>query len=94
MKKSWYRERFAGRPTDSGTKFASFQLRAAHRWLDFGTKLKVVCMETGRSVNVQINDRGPFISGRHLDLSQKAAEMLGLRKRAIGWVKVFVEQIP
>jgi len=70
-KASYYGPGFAGRKTASGARFAPMGMTAAHRTLPFGTRLKVT--HRGRSVMVTINDRGPFIRGRVLDLSQGAA---------------------
>ena len=75
---SWYGPGFYGRPTASGEIFTGRELTAAHRTLPFGTVLLVRYPETGRSVQVRINDRGPYVEGRDLDLSEAAAEALGM----------------
>jgi rare lipoprotein A len=75
---SWYGEECAGCPTASGEIFNPSQLTAAHRTLPFGTMLTVTNKQNGRKVIVRINDRGPFISGRIIDVSQAAAEQLGM----------------
>jgi len=90
MVASWYGERFAGQSTASGEIFDPERFTAAHRWLPFGTELTVVCPETNRSVLVVVNDRGPFVEGRDLDLSRAAAERLGLLRRGVDRVKVFI----
>jgi rare lipoprotein A len=63
------------------------QLTAAHRDLPFGTRLQIRCPENGRSVLVRINDRGPFIAGRDLDLSLAAARRLGIERRGLARVE-------
>lgn len=73
---SWYE---SGRRTASGEIFKPDYLTAAHRSLPFGTRVKVLNPPTGRSVVVRINDRGPFVPGRLLDLSRGAARELGVK---------------
>ncbi|WP_422688969.1 septal ring lytic transglycosylase RlpA family protein [Comamonas endophytica] len=75
---SWYGERFHGRRTASGERFDSQELTAAHRTLAFGTRVCVRSAVTGKVVVVRINDRGPFSHNRVIDLSQGAAEALGM----------------
>src|SRR3712207_2355167 len=75
---SWYGPGFHGRRTASGEKFDANALTAAHRTLPFGTQVRVVNQRTGRSVVVRINDRGPFAHGRIIDLSQAAAQAIGV----------------
>jgi rare lipoprotein A len=75
---SWYGPNFAGNPTANGEMFDPEEMTAAHKSLPFDTRVKVVQLETGKSVVVRINDRGPFIKGRIIDLSRKAAERLGI----------------
>jgi rare lipoprotein A len=79
-----------GTQTANGEKFDPSELTAAHRTLPFGTRLRVTNVATGQSVTVRINDRGPFIPGRHVDLSQGAAETLGIVHRGIAKVKLDV----
>jgi rare lipoprotein A len=86
---SWYS--LPGQRTASGQKMNPAAMTAAHRSLPFGTVVKVVDQATGRYVNVTINDRGPFIRGRIIDLSRKAATQLGFRGR--GTTKVCIAQI-
>ena len=83
---SWYGPGFAGRKTASGERFDPGQYTAAHRSLPFGSKVRVT--HNGRSVVVRINDRGPFHGGRVIDLSQAAAEDLGLRSAGSGRVEL------
>src|SRR5215471_6415173 len=73
---SWYGKQFHGRTTSSGEDFDMFALTAAHRQLPLGTYVKVTDLRNGKSVIVRINDRGPFIKGRIMDLSYGAARML------------------
>jgi rare lipoprotein A len=80
-KASWYK---TGKITASGERFKPMALTAAHKHLPFGTKLKV--MYKGRSVIVKINDRGPFIKGRHLDISKGAAKALGIKDKGVAVV--------
>lgn len=87
MVASWYGPGFEGATTASGEPFNPNDYTAAHRTLPFGTKLIVTY--NGRSVVVRINDRGPYVSGRDLDLSQAAAEYIGLT--AVGEAAVSVE---
>lgn len=77
-KASWYGKRFHGRRTASGERFNMYALTAAHPSLPFGTRLRVRHLESGREVEVRINDRGPHVDGRILDLSQAAARALGM----------------
>jgi len=74
---SWYGGYFHGRPTASGAVYDQFELTAAHRLLPLGSVVRVTNAENGRKVEVLINDRGPFIKGRIIDLSYAAAEQLG-----------------
>ena len=75
---SYYGAKFDGRRTASGETFDSSALTAAHRTLPFGTLVKVTNLASGRSVVLRINDRGPFVSGRVIDLSLAAARRLGM----------------
>jgi rare lipoprotein A len=83
---SWYGPGFAGRRTASGEAFNPREYTAAHRTLPFGSRVRVTM--NGRSVVVRINDRGPFTGGRVIDLSQAAAEELGLRRAGSGRVEL------
>jgi rare lipoprotein A len=78
--------------TASGEQFNPNELTAAHRTLPFGTRLRVTNVETGQSVTVRVNDRGPFIPGRVVDVSHSAAEVLGMIDRGITKVKLEVEK--
>lgn len=74
---SYYGAELAGRKTASGERFNPGAMTAAHRSLPFGTKLKLTNLQNGRSVVVRVNDRGPFVRGRMLDVSRGAASALG-----------------
>lgn len=71
-KVSYYADKFNGRKTASGEKFSNRKLTTAHRTLTFGTQLKVTNIANNKSVIVKVNDRGPFIRSRELDLSKEA----------------------
>lgn len=86
---SWYGPGFHGERTASGEAYDQWGLTAAHRTLPFGTRLRVTNTANGRSVVVRVNDRGPFVPGRVLDLSRAAADALGFR----GVVTVRIEQL-
>ena len=75
---SYYGRRFHGRRTANGERFNMRAMTAAHKTLPFGTKVRVTNRRNGRSVVVRINDRGPFIRGRTIDLSRGAAERIGM----------------
>jgi rare lipoprotein A len=78
---SYYAASLHGRRTASGERYNRHELTAAHRTLPFGTLLRVTDQRTGRAVLVRVNDRGPFIRGRVLDLSNAAAQQLGMHRR-------------
>jgi rare lipoprotein A len=80
----------SGEKTASGEKFEPKELTAAHRTLPFGTKLRVTNVATGQSVTVRVNDRGPFVAGRVVDVSHGAAESLGMVGKGITKVKLDV----
>jgi rare lipoprotein A len=69
---SWYGTEFDGQRTANGERFSSTAMTAAHRHFPFGTKLKVVNQANGRSVRIRVNDSGPYVGGRVLDLSRSA----------------------
>lgn len=87
-KASWYGPGFHGRTTANGERFNMGAMTAAHKSMPFGTKLKVTNSRTGKSVVVRINDRGPFVRGRMLDLSKAAATRIGMIKTGSGSVCV------
>ena len=74
--------------TASGEKFNPRELTAAHRTLPFGTRVRVTNVATGQSVTVRVNDRGPFINGRVIDVSHSAAESLGMVEQGVAKVKL------
>jgi rare lipoprotein A len=80
----------SGERTANGEKFNPRDMTAAHRHLPFGTRVRVTDVKTGKSVTVRINDRGPFIAGRIVDVSPAAAEQLGMVGRGIAQVKLDV----
>ena len=88
MTTSWYGEKFAGRQTANGEIFDPNLLTAAHKTLPFGTRLELTNPETKQSVVVRVNDRGPFIKGRHLDVSRAAAEALGFKDNGVAKLRV------
>jgi rare lipoprotein A len=88
---SFYAERFEGRRTASGTRYDPRALTCAHRSAPFGTRLRVTALESGRSVVVTVNDRGPFARGRVVDLSLAAARAIGMIEH--GLVRVRVERL-
>jgi rare lipoprotein A len=75
---SYYADKFAGRPTASGVPYRPNQMTAAHNTLPFGTLIQVTNVRNGRSVKVTVNDRGPHVKGRIVDVSKKAARQLDL----------------
>ncbi|MGO1396657.1 MAG: septal ring lytic transglycosylase RlpA family protein [Halomonas sp.] len=85
---SFYSDRFQGATTASGQPFDQQALTAAHKSLPFGTKVLVTRPDTGQAVEVLINDRGPFIQGRIIDLSKRAAAKLGMIRRGTAPVMV------
>ena len=85
---SYYADRFHGRQTASGEPYDRNAYTAAHRRLPFGTKVQVTRLDTGSSVAVRINDRGPFVKGRVIDLSYAAAKKLGMLRRGLVKVRV------
>ena len=85
---SWYGEDFAGKPTASGEPYDMYDLTAAHPTLPLGTLVKVTNLENRRSVIVRINDRGPIVPGRIIDVSYIAAQVLKFRKRGIQQVRL------
>ena len=80
---SWYGRPFHGRRTASGERYNMNAMTAAHRTLPFGTWVRVERRDNGRRVQVRINDRGPFIKGRVIDLSREAARRLGIQGKGV-----------
>jgi rare lipoprotein A len=86
---SYYTE---GTKTASGEKFDTLEMTAAHPTLPFGTKLRVTNVASGRSVTVRVNDRGPYVQGRVVDVSYSAADALGMVGKGVAKVKLDVVQ--
>lgn len=92
---SFYHRSLNGNLTANGERYRHYsEMTAAHRYLPFGTKIQVTDKDTGKSIIVRINDRGPFHGNRVLDLSGKAAENLGILKRGVCKVEVKVLSLP
>jgi rare lipoprotein A len=88
MKASWYGPGFHGQKTANGEIYNQMSFTAAHKSLKFGTLLKITNLKNDKSVVVRINDRGPYIHGRDLDLSKAAALEIGMVKRGVAKIKV------
>lgn len=89
-KASYYADKFEGKPTASGEKYKHNKLTAAHKTLPFGTKVRVTNLSNNNIVEVVINDRGPFVEDRVIDLSRSAAEKLGFIVQGLAEVKIEV----
>lgn len=87
---SWYGSKYHGRRTSSGERYNKNEMTAAHKTLPFGTKVKVTNLANNKSVIVRINDRGPFVGHRIIDVSEAAARKIRLRNEGVGKVKVEV----
>jgi rare lipoprotein A len=85
---SYYGRDFHGKPTANGETFDMYALTAAHKTLPFGSKVKVTRISNGASIVVRINDRGPFVSGRIIDLSYSAAKKLDMLDDGVAKVKI------
>ncbi len=85
---SWYGKQFAGKQTASGELFDPNALTAAHRTLKFGTCVRVESLTSGKSVDVRVNDRGPFVKERLIDLSEEAARQRGIVDEGVGKVRL------
>lgn len=85
---SYYSDKFAGRKTASGEIYNPDDFTAAHPSLPFGVKVKVTNLENGRAVVVRVNDRGPFVQNRIIDLSKSSAQTLGFINKGIVLVKI------
>ena len=91
---SWYGPGFQGNHTANGEIYDMYGISAAHKTLPFGTIVRVVDLDTARSIVVRINDRGPFIEGRIIDLSKGAAEKLGIVDKGIAHVGLRIVRWP
>ena len=95
---SWYGPDFHGKPTSSGEVYDMYQLTCAHNTLPLGTTVMVTNLENGKSLELKVNDRGPFVKERIIDLSYAAAQILGIWEKGTALVKVeaigpWIEQI-
>jgi rare lipoprotein A len=91
---SYYHDSLHGRKTASGVPYNKRALTAAHKSLPLGSKVRVTDTRTGKSIVVKINDRGPFVKGRIIDLSRRAARELGMERRGLARVRVEVLSTP
>jgi rare lipoprotein A len=91
---SWYGSQYHGKTTSSGEVYNKNKMTAAHKTLPFGTKVKVTNLENNESVVLRINDRGPFVGDRIIDVSEVAARKLEFHADGIGNVKVEVLELP
>lgn len=91
---SWYGHPYHGRRTASGEVYDMNDMTAAHRTLPLGTRLMVTNLDTGRAVEVRVNDRGPFVDGRILDLSYGAARVIGADRAGVVPVRLRVMSLP
>jgi len=87
---SWYGADFHGKQTSSGEVYDMYQLTCAHNTLPLGTMVMVTNLENGRSVELKVNDRGPFVKGRIIDVSYAAARMLDMHEQGTAAVRVEV----
>ena len=93
-KASWYGPHFQGKETASGETFDMYDLTAAHRSLPMGSLVRVTNLANGNQVTVRINDRGPIYRSRIIDLSYKAAKVLGLKSAGVQTVRLEVVAVP
>jgi rare lipoprotein A len=96
---SWYGPDFHGKPTSSGDIYDMYQLTCAHNTLALGTSVIVTNLENGKSLELKVNDRGPFVKERIIDLSYSAARILGVWEKGTAFVKVetvgpWIEEVP
>jgi rare lipoprotein A len=91
---SWYGEQFDGKETASGEPFDMYDLTAAHPTLPLGTRVKVTNLRNSKSVVVLVNDRGPVVEGRIIDLSYAAAQVLDFQDKGLQRVRLDIVQFP
>lgn len=91
---SYYHDSLHGNKTASGEVYNKKIVSAAHKSLPLGTKVRVTKLSNGKSIIVKINDRGPFVKGRIIDLSRRAARALGIIKSGLAKVKIEVLSVP
>lgn len=89
---SYYGGKFVGKPTASGEIFDASKLTAAHKKLPFGTKVKVTNLSNNKWVIVRINDRGPFVAGRIIDLSEAAAKKIDMLSKGVVKVTIVCDE--
>jgi rare lipoprotein A len=94
VKASYYGSEFAGRPTASGERFDPRRMTAASKTLPLGSVVKVENPKNGRSVTVRINDCGPYVPGRSLDLSRGAARKIGITNQGVARVRLITLNAP
>lgn len=85
---SWYGADFHGRPTANGERYDMNELTAAHKTLPLPSRVRVTNLENGRALILRVNDRGPFVAGRIIDVSRRGAQLLGFQKNGIAKVRV------
>jgi rare lipoprotein A len=85
---SYYAESYNGKKTANGEIYNSSKMTAAHKKLPFGTKVKVTNLSNGKTVKVRVNDRGPFVEGRIIDLTHAAADKLGMLAKGVSKVTI------
>jgi rare lipoprotein A (peptidoglycan hydrolase) len=91
---SWYGRHWRGRRSADGGRFDDRQLTAAHLWLPFATRARVTNLDNGRTVDVVVTDRGPYVGGRIIDLSARAAQLLGMSRTGLAPVAIAAEVKP
>ena len=91
---SWYGRPFHGRKTANGETYNMYAFTAAHRTLPFGSWVRVQRLDNGNTVDVRINDRGPFVNGRIIDLSRRAAGRLGILSKGVTRVRLIPLRVP
>ena len=88
VKASYYAEKYHGRKTANGETFNMYAMTCAHKTLPFGTVLRVTNLSNNKAVDVRVNDRGPFVKGREIDLSKGAAQKIGMIKTGTANVRI------
>jgi rare lipoprotein A len=91
---SWYGHPYHGRPTANGEIYNMYELTAAHRTLPFNTQVRVHNLDNGHDVTVRVNDRGPFVEGRIIDLSYAAARAINMIGPGIAHVQLDIQGVP
>lgn len=92
-KASWYGPGFHGKETANGEIFNQNKLTAAHRTLPLGTEVEVTNLKNGKSIGVTVNDRGPYVGNRVIDLSRAAAKELGMKEKGLATVKIEADSV-